>query len=97
MQSAAAQFEHCAGMACDITMHPTRFCDLCTVRCASPPCCLYCTSTTSALLHPLLTGGHLHTGGEEVLGVTGGLGVPLTELLDVIQLQDKAIAAEHDA
>ncbi len=31
-------------------------------------------------------GAHLHTGGEEVLGVAGGLASPLAELLQVIDL-----------
>ena len=33
-----------------------------------------------------LTGGHLHTVSEEVLGVARGLAVPLAEVLDVFQL-----------
>lgn len=31
-------------------------------------------------------GGHLHALGQEVLGVAGGLGAPLAELLQVLNL-----------
>lgn len=33
------------------------------------------------------TGGHLHAGRDEVLGVARGLGAPLAELLQVIELR----------
>jgi len=35
---------------------------------------------------PARTGGHLHAVGDEVLGVTGGLAVPLAEALQVVHL-----------
>ena len=35
----------------------------------------------------VLTSGHLHAGSHEVLRVAGGQGVPLAELLDLVQLR----------
>ena len=39
------------------------------------------------------TGGHFDAGGLEGFGVTGGLGAPLAELLDVLD-RDRVVAAQ---